>query len=158
CFDAENRLTKVVQGSQTLASYKYDGLGRRIEKVENGTTVTRYVYDRQDILEVYTGSSGAPALGFPSLRFTHDLGIDKPLVLDRATNPSSGVFDQSFFYLTDHLGSVVKMVDANGNEVQSYVYDSFGNIVQQNPSPPAINQPFTYTGREWDGITGLYYY
>ncbi|MDP1946725.1 MAG: LamG-like jellyroll fold domain-containing protein, partial [Nitrospirota bacterium] len=49
-FDPENRLTKVEEftaGNPTAfatSTYRYDGLGRRIEKVANGQT-KRYVYD-----------------------------------------------------------------------------------------------------------------
>ena len=52
-YDAENRLTKVEEfaaGNPTPAftsTYRYDGLGRRIEKVANGQT-KRYVYDGED--------------------------------------------------------------------------------------------------------------
>jgi len=35
------------------------------------------------------------------------------------------------------------------------VYDSFGNIITQNGS---LINPFTYTGREFDDESGLYYY
>ena len=54
-YDAENRLTKVeefVAGHPTavaISTYRYDGLGRRIEKVANGQT-KRYIYDSEDIL------------------------------------------------------------------------------------------------------------
>ncbi|MFV2016731.1 MAG: RHS repeat-associated core domain-containing protein, partial [Candidatus Heimdallarchaeota archaeon] len=39
--------------------------------------------------------------------------------------------------------------------VQSYVYDSFGQIISQIGS---IQNPFTYTAREYNSETGLYYY
>lgn len=61
----------------------------------------------------------------------------------------------SYFYKTDGLGSVIDLVDITGTVVQSYVYDSFGNIVQQVGS---ISNPFTYTARELDEESGLYYY
>ena len=54
-YDAENRLIKVedfAAGNATPAStstYRYDGLGRRIEKVANGQT-KRYIYDGEDML------------------------------------------------------------------------------------------------------------
>jgi RHS repeat-associated protein len=38
--------------------------------------------------------------------------------------------------------------------VQTYNYDSFGNITPSG----GINQPYTYTAREYDNETGLYYY
>ena len=42
-----------------------------------------------------------------------------------------------------------------GHKVQQYDYDSFGNI---KSTPFWIKQPYTYTGREYDYETGLYYY
>ncbi len=69
-YDAENRLTKVddfVAGNPTPAftsTYRYDGLGRRIEKVANGQT-RRYVYDGEDILLEYDGANVLQA------RYTH---------------------------------------------------------------------------------------
>ncbi len=50
-YDAENRLVQVQEFATgnptaiTTSTYRYDGLGRRIEKVANGQT-TRYIYDR----------------------------------------------------------------------------------------------------------------
>ncbi len=43
--DAENKLVRVVSPGNT-ANYRYDGLGRRVEKevIADTTTVTRYVY------------------------------------------------------------------------------------------------------------------
>jgi len=52
------------------------------------------------------------------------------------------------------LGSVVAITDAGNNVVQSYDYDSFG---MAQPSTVFANC-YTYTGREWDKETGLYYY
>lgn len=48
------------------------------------------------------------------------------------------------------------MTDTNGNKVQSYEYDSFGNIT--DIANPFFNQPYTYTGREYDAETGMYFY
>ncbi|HPD56937.1 MAG TPA: RHS repeat-associated core domain-containing protein [Smithellaceae bacterium] len=42
-----------------------------------------------------------------------------------------------------------------GNVVQKYEYDSFGNM---QPTHRWIKQPYTYTAREFDPETGLYYY
>lgn len=38
--------------------------------------------------------------------------------------------------------------------VQTYSYDSFGNITPTG----TINQPYAYTGREYDNETGMYFY
>ena len=62
---------------------------------------------------------------------------------------------QSLFYQADGLGSIIDLTDINGAVVQSYVYNSFGNIEQQVGN---IVNPYTYTGREIDTETGLYFY
>ena len=139
-YDAENQLIRIDLPNGTAAEYAYDGLGRRIQKSVGGA-VTRYVYDNEDILLELNGANALQA------RFTHGPGIDEPLIMSRG--------GQSFFYHTDGLGSITDLSDATASLVQSYVYDSFGNIVFQ--SGTAVN-PYTYTGREFDSESGLYYY
>ena len=39
--------------------------------------------------------------------------------------------------------------------MQSYTYDAYGNIQSQSGT---VRQPFTFTGREFDTETGLYFY
>lgn len=46
--------------------------------------------------------------------------------------------------------------NASGAVVQRYVYDSFGNMVITTNGN--INQPYTYTSREYDVETGMYFY
>lgn len=38
---------------------------------------------------------------------------------------------------------------------KSYSYDAYGNILE---SPGTLEQPYTYTGREFDAESGFYYY
>ncbi len=145
-YDAENRLTKVedfVAGNPTAAftsTYRYDGLGRRIEKVANGQT-KRYIYDGEDILLEYDGSNVLQA------RYTHGPGIDEPIAVTKGAN--------TFFYHQDGLGSVTDLTDSAGVTAKSYNYDAYGNILE---SPGTVEQPYTYTGREFDSESGLYYY
>jgi len=59
------------------------------------------------------------------------------------------------FYHQDELGSVVRITDINGNVVNSYDYDDYGNIISQTEN---ITNDYTYTGKERDKDSGLYYY
>ncbi|RJP56063.1 MAG: hypothetical protein C4549_07255 [Deltaproteobacteria bacterium] len=59
-------------------------------------------------------------------------------------------------YHRDGLGSVTGITDSIGTLVQAYTYDSFGNIA--SILNPGFTQPYTYTGREYDLESGLYYY
>ncbi len=61
---------------------------------------------------------------------------------------------QSYFLHADGLGSITHITDQNKTLVQSYSYDSFGH---QTPTTGFRNS-ITYTAREWDKETGLYYY
>jgi len=47
------------------------------------------------------------------------------------------------------------MTDASGNIVQRYSYEAFGKLTA---SDPTVDNFYTYTGREYDKETGLYYY
>ena len=137
-YDAEDRLIGVTIPT-TQAIYSYDPLGRRIGKNVNGT-ITRYLYDGEDILLEYDGTNTLQS------RYTHGPGIDEPLVMERG--------GQSYYYHADALGSIITITDSAGNVVQSYTYESFGKVSQTG----SLTQPYTYTGRELDPETGLYYY
>ena len=145
-YDAENRLTKVEEfaaGNPTAvatSTYRYDGLGRRIEKVGNGQT-KRYIYDGEDILLEYDGANVLQA------RYTHGPGIDEPIAVTKGGS--------TFFYHQDGLGTVTDLTDSAGATAKSYSYDAYGSIVDQTGT---VDQPYTYTGREFDSETGLYYY
>ena len=139
-FNAENELIRIDIPGGSVAQYRYDALGRRIEKDVDGV-VTRYVYDGEDILLEFAGTNTQIA------RYTHGFGIDEPLIMARG--------GQSLFYQADGLGSIIDLTDINGAVVQSYVYDSFGNIEQHVGN---VVNPYTYTGREIDTESGLYFY
>jgi len=134
----------VVKNGTTI-NYKYDGLGRRVEKeINDGVTtkVNRFIYDNEDILLELDGSNNITA------RYTHGPGIDEPLIMER-----SGV---SFFYHVDGLGSVTEITDTLGAVKQQYTYSSFGKIESQ--LDPNFVQLYTFTSREFDPETGLYFY
>ncbi len=61
----------------------------------------------------------------------------------------------SYYYHADGLGSITHITDATGNIVQNYVYSVFGEIVAQ---AGGLANPYTYTSREYDPESGLYYY
>ena len=61
----------------------------------------------------------------------------------------------TFYYHKDGLGSVVNLTDASGNVVKNYTYKSFGEI---HSEAGTLNQPFTFTGREYNPESGLYFY
>jgi len=55
-YDYRNQIVRVKQSSTTIAEYKYDALGRRVEK-DDQTDVERYVYSGAETVGVYDGSN-----------------------------------------------------------------------------------------------------
>jgi RHS repeat-associated protein len=139
-YNAENRLIGINKSGGTAIIYRYDPFGKRIEKNVNGT-ITRYLYDGEDILYELDGSNTILA------RYTHGPGVDEHLIVRRG--------GANYYYHADGLGSITHITDVSGNIVQTYVYNAFGEIVNQYGNLP---NTFTYTSREYDPESGLYYY
>ncbi|OGP66409.1 MAG: hypothetical protein A2W27_02835 [Deltaproteobacteria bacterium RBG_16_44_11] len=173
-YDDENRLIEVkIQKGHKIkeVSFTYDPLGRRISKTvhkeefvddeEDGDNdndkgkdeekdkfnkhhypkTTYYVYDDQNIIAEYDENNRLIA------SYIHGPNIDEPL--------SAEIRNDWIYYHADGLGSITALTSHMGHAVQRYEYDSFGNM---KPHPHWIKQPYTYTGREFDQETGLYYY
>jgi RHS repeat-associated protein len=137
-WDAENRLTAVRQGAVTLASFTYDGYGRRASKSAAGVT-RLYVYDGDNItIERLVGGG--------RIRYVHGPGVDQPL----AAHDDTGVLA---YHVADHLGSILHVTNATGAVTLSREYDAWGNLLQASGV-----SGYAFTGREWDAETGLYYY
>ncbi|MEU3549100.1 RHS repeat-associated core domain-containing protein [Streptomyces longwoodensis] len=63
---------------------------------------------------------------------------------------------KSYYYLTDAIGSVIGLVDVDGNKVDTYTYSPRGvRILAQSSEPVA--QPYRFAGGYQDP-TGLYHY
>ena len=142
-YDAENKLVRVASPNNT-ANYRYDALGRRVEKevIAGTTTITRYLYDNEDILLELDAANNVMA------RYTHGPGIDEPLILEKGA--------ASYFYHADALRSISDITNQFGTVVQRYTYSSFGKIEFQLDAN--LLQPYTYTSRELDVEAGLYHY
>jgi RHS repeat-associated protein len=117
--------------------YHYDSEGRRLGSI--------VIYDGHNQIAKYDD------LGNLLVSYFQGPGIDNPISMRRAA--AGG--DEIYYYHTDALGSVTELTDAAGAVMQSYRYDAFGSIIQQSG---IVQNPFTYTGREFDPETGLYYY
>jgi RHS repeat-associated protein len=68
---------------------------------------------------------------------------------------AAGGYAGTYYYHYDALGSVVALSDADGDTVQVYEYDVYGQVAASDANHP---NPFLFTGRRFDTETGLYYY
>ena len=144
-WDYENRLTSVtLPGTGGTLAFKYDGLGRRVEKAftqGSTTTTTNYLYDGNNAV------SDVDQNGNVLARYVATQNIDEPLAELQSSTTS--------FYSQDGLGSVTSLTTSAGGLGNTYTYDSFGKLTASTGS--AVNR-FQYTGREADLETGLYFY
>jgi RHS repeat-associated protein len=134
-WNAENQLTRVLSNGSEVARYKYDPLGRRVESVAGATTTLR-AYEGDDILRESSGGQ--------VVKYIHGDAVDEPI----AKEDGAGVLT---YFHADGLGSIARTSDAAGATGTSYFYDAFGAM-----SGGAAG--YSFTGREWDVVAGLYYY
>ena len=77
----------------------------------------------------------------------------KPFALKYSTDGAT--FD-TYYYVLNLQGDVVKLIQANGHVVAQYTYDAWGNILDSGGDLAAVN-PLRYRGYYYDNETGFYY-
>lgn len=139
-WDSQNRLVRITYPNETFSAYGYDDGGRRISKRLPDGTVRYYVYSGEMLLQEIDGGGKVVA------SYTYD-SIDRPISMWRN--------GKTYFYLLNHLGSVVGLADTSGVLVATYHYDPWGNLLSNTG---AVENPLRFTAREYDAESGLYFY
>ena len=140
-WDALSRLTAIVRGLQR-SEFAYDGLGRRVRitEKENGviTSEKRFLWCGFEICEERDGSGTTVKRFFP-------LGVQYV----------SGANTDSYFYTTDHLGSVRALTDVGGDVLIRYDYDPFGTQTEVDAAQSAPDTDFGFQGMYHHAPSGL---
>ncbi|MBI4656491.1 MAG: fibronectin type III domain-containing protein [Elusimicrobia bacterium] len=154
-YNSENQLISVTMPDSTVVNFKYDALGRRIEKaVTLPSTLTpipyRYLYDNEDIVAILDKDNNVVNI------FTHGPGIDEPLIMKSSTNVN-------YFYHADGLGSIVALTDSAGEIVETVEYQAYGKPIIKDRTGAVFDRStvgnfYLFTAREYDFETGLFYY
>jgi RHS repeat-associated protein len=179
------------EGGERVEHYRYDPFRRRIAKLDvarpaDGSTarltVRRFIYDGwRDVAErvfEQEGGTEIPAGIADRLERVYVNGrvIDEPLLaaidadgdrdLDGGGRPlnSPGGTDFEYHYLTNRLGSVVALLEADdsGRVLEAYRYDVYGQaavlgLPADAPNISRFANAFTFTARRLDAETGLLY-
>ena len=132
-YDANGNLLTVT------VAFMYDPFGRRIQKNSSTGTIA-YLYDGSNIVAEVDMSGSLVA------RYTQGEGLDRPLAQLR---PGT-----TYYYEADGLGSITSLSSGAGALTSTYNYDAFGHLAA---STGTVTNPFSYTGREFESETGLYY-
>lgn len=124
-------------------TYLYDAQDRRVAKKLGPTYASKWLYDGQ--LRVIAELNSANA-------------VQKRFVYGSRTNVPDTMLTGGVTYrlVTDHLGSVVAVVNVSGTTVvsESVTYDAWGNIL----SPASSVQPFRFAGGLYDADLALVHF
>ncbi len=136
-YDCFNRTTGVQKADNSYLKNFYNPEGLR-DKVEENGVVSKFVFDGDNVV---TELDGEDKLKTSSIR-----GIK--LISQRDGK------DNSYYYLNNYHGDVVGLADTDGNVVNSYSYDAFGNTLEANEQG---HNRFRYSGEQFDPVTNHYY-
>ena len=84
-------------------TYKYDALGRRIQRSPSNGSAVNFVNDGQDVIE------DRNTAGTSLMRYLNGPGIDNKL---RQKDQSTGA---TYYFHGDQVGSTVMLTDTSGN-------------------------------------------
>ncbi|PAV24721.1 hypothetical protein CF392_14705 [Tamilnaduibacter salinus] len=117
----------------------FDTLRNRVAKVRDGEVVERYLWrNKTTLLGTYDGD------GNLLQRFEYTLGHAPTSFTQNG---------ETYYLLTDHLGSPRVIADGAGQVVKTIDYDAYGNVVSD--SNPGFGIPFGFAGGLKDSDTGL---
>lgn len=141
-YNAKNQTTSASDGgANQTQSYTYSGA------------------DQQEVLSATVGGSQGYTLQFANSAlgetyqegsnssYTHAFARDNRGALV-SRDAGSGEYD---FYLFDGLGSVVALTDSDGNVLNRYAYDPYGNLTEDDTT---TDNPFEYVSG-WTGAAGF---
>lgn len=170
-YDAENRLTQMTTTSAAITAgfpnrtveFKYDYLGRRVQKRSlNATAGTdvyrRYLYDGWNVVAEFDAT--ATTCGNLLRSYTWGLDLAGSLTATGGVGALLQITDGSATYLPtyDGNGNVVALLDGGtGTVVAKYEYSPFGELLRAEGSYAASN-PFRFSTKFTDDETGLVYY
>jgi RHS repeat-associated protein len=152
-WDGQYQLTEFKANGNSLERTGYDSLNRRAWTCRDGIT-NFYVYDGEHVIAEVGGD------GSLLKTYVSGPGVDNWLAMTVHTGSTA----LTYIYLTDHLGTVHALADANGTIVESYMYDAWGRILgvydgTGNPlTESAVGNNILWQGREYSWKTGLYYF
>ena len=135
------QLTGAASATQTI-SFEYNEDGLRQKKTVNGTE-TDYFYNGSVLIGMQR--SGTRYL------FSYDAGGNAVSVKYNGN---------TYYYVRNGQGDIVKLIDATGSAVVEYTYNTWGKAVTTTGSLAGtlgLIQPFRYRGYVYDWETGLYY-
>lgn len=148
-YDAWNRLVELMSGATSVAIYQYDGLYRRLTKLNGGQTRRHYYTIAWQVVEERINTSSVADRQFVwGLRYIDDL-IER----DRGS--------ERFYVLHDFFNPTA-IVDISGAVQERYGYEAFGSARVMDSSfgsrtTSSYDWETLFGAYRFDTETGLYY-
>ncbi|CAM3317572.1 type IV secretion protein Rhs [Paenibacillus taichungensis] len=139
-YDLRNRLTNVRKGDNQVG-YTYNGDNLLVERLEKGLAARYYYDDSAQIIAEAEVHNGTPVLKASYIRGAK---LDAIQYADGS---------KAYVQVNGH-GDVIELRDSNGEVLNQYVYDIWGNILSKEEK---VHNPFRYSGELWDDTTELQY-
>ena len=156
-WNDENRLVAVrdVRSGALIQENRYDGFGRRREKVEyagGAITTNRYVYQGWLVLGVIDGAGNVLET------YTH--GADLSGQVGEGAGGIGGILASTHaidraYYHYDFNGNVVQVSASNQTQLAKYTYSPFGEVLIKEG---IFDSRYKFSTKELDGSIGLNYY
>ncbi|CAM5203397.1 hypothetical protein LSPH26S_03192 [Lysinibacillus sphaericus] len=150
-------MAKVMKPDNTEVTFKYDALGRRIEKCSEGRA-TYFVWDGNTILHEFSKQNVADTLDNLKSSQTNTVIEDNLVtwVFNEGFVPSAKITNKgNYSIISDYLGTPVEAYDEQGHKVWSAELDVYGRVNEFTGEKDFI--PFRYQGQYEDVEIGLYY-
>ena len=138
-WNDEKRLVSATVGNGQAVQYSYNDYGIRVSSIVDGVA-TRYLLDEGGVANVWEEYSPNG-----SVQAAYVYGND----LIEQTKA-----DFTSFYLVDGLGSTRLLTDSQGQVLNSYSYEAFGQTVSQSGS---TSNQYQFAGEQLDTAIGDYY-
>jgi RHS repeat-associated protein len=155
-WDSDNKLRSADIDANGTAdvNFQYDALGRRVARSGTGGSVVYVQMEQQTIADYPVGGAATT----PTFRYVYASYIDEPVV--RKTAGTGGTL---VYFHRNHQYSITAVTTSTGAIAERYAYSAYGQPTVLDASASvlsssAINNRYTYTGREWDATLGLHHF
>ncbi|UED78820.1 RHS domain-containing protein [Lysinibacillus sp. CD3-6] len=148
-------MSKVIRPDLKEVTFKYDALGRRIEKSSEGRA-THFVWDGNTILHEYFSQDVENSVENASKTEAEIADNLVTWVFNDGFVPSAKITSEgNYSIISDYLGTPVEAYDEQGHKVWSAELDVYGRVNEFTGEKDFI--PFRYQGQYEDVEIGLYY-
>ena len=179
-YDANDRLLNEKVNGAIVSEYTYDNNGSTKTKTENGVTTTYTWNDEKRLVSATVGNGETVEYSYndQGIRVSSkQAGVETRYLLDEGITANvweeysaNGTVQASYvygndlisqtrgsatsFYLVDGLGSTRLLTDSQGQVLNSYGYEAFGQTVSQTGT---TSNQYQYAGEQLDAAIGDYY-